>query len=131
MKSNIILLSTIINIFKNSNHIFYSNCSLLGSGISTHTLDSGIGTFPLPDYSANAGCKSITKGKAYGESDPSHLQGKHGSGMKMSHKAWTLERELSSLEEDYMGGQDMDHHTGTLENKIPSTQIANIVHDGI
>uniref|UniRef100_A0A673KWU8 Nck-associated protein 5-like n=1 Tax=Sinocyclocheilus rhinocerous TaxID=307959 RepID=A0A673KWU8_9TELE len=84
-----------------------------GSGISTHTLDSGIGTFPLPDYSANAGCKSIPKGKAHGESDPSHLQGKHGSGMKMSHKAWTLERELSSLEEDYMGGQDMDHHTGT------------------
>uniref|UniRef100_A0A673MC16 Nck-associated protein 5-like n=1 Tax=Sinocyclocheilus rhinocerous TaxID=307959 RepID=A0A673MC16_9TELE len=82
-----------------------------GSGISTHTLDSGIGTFPLPDYSANAGCKSIPKGKAHGESDPSHLQGKHGSGMKMSHKAWTLERELSSLEEDYMGGQDMDHHT--------------------
>ncbi|KAL1250008.1 hypothetical protein QQF64_021013 [Cirrhinus molitorella] len=100
-----------------------------GSGISTHTLDSGIGTFPLPDYSANAGCKSIPKGKAHGESDPSHLQGKHGSGMKMSHKAWTLERELSSLEEDYMGGQDMDHHTSTLENKIPSTQIANIVHD--
>uniref|UniRef100_A0A672LK03 NCK-associated protein 5-like n=1 Tax=Sinocyclocheilus grahami TaxID=75366 RepID=A0A672LK03_SINGR len=97
-----------------------------GSGISTHTLDSGIGTFPLPDYSANAGCKSIPKGKAHGESDPSHLQGKHGSGMKMSHKAWTLERELSSLEEDYMGGQDMDHHTSTLENKIPSSQIANI-----
>ncbi|RXN26887.1 nck-associated 5-like isoform X1 [Labeo rohita] len=78
-----------------------------GSGISTHTLDSGIGTFPLPDYSANAGCKSIPKGKAHGESDPSHLQGKHGSGMKMSHKAWTLERELSSLEEDYMGGTDI------------------------
>uniref|UniRef100_A0A8C2GY94 NCK-associated protein 5-like n=1 Tax=Cyprinus carpio TaxID=7962 RepID=A0A8C2GY94_CYPCA len=77
-----------------------------GSGISTYTLDSGIGTFPLPDYSANAGCKSIPKGKAHGESDPSHLQGKHGSGMKMSHKAWTLERELSSLEEDYMGVPD-------------------------
>lgn len=105
--------------------------SFLGSGISTHTLDSGIGTFPLPDYSANAGCKSIPKGKAHGECDPSHLQGKHGSGMKMSHKAWTLERELSCLEEDYMGGQDMDHHTSTLENKIPSSQIANIVHDGI
>lgn len=49
----------------------------------------------------------------------------------MSHKAWTLERELSCLEEDYMGGQDMDHHTSTLENKIPSSQIANIVHDGM
>ncbi|XP_077074291.1 nck-associated protein 5-like isoform X3 [Siphateles boraxobius] len=101
-----------------------------GSGISTHTLDSGIGTFPLPDYSANAGCKSIPKGKAHGECDPSHLQGKHGSGMKMPHKAWTLERELSCLEEDFIGGQDIDHHTSNLENKIPSSQIANIVHEG-
>lgn len=30
-----------------------------------------------------------------------------------------------------MGSQDMDHHTSTIENKIPSGQIANIVHDGI
>ncbi|XP_051517991.1 nck-associated protein 5-like isoform X2 [Myxocyprinus asiaticus] len=101
-----------------------------GSGISTHTLDSGIGTFPLPDYSANAGCKSISKGKAQGESDTSLLQGKNGLGMKISHKVWTLERELSSLEEDYMGSQDMDQHSSTMETKIPSSQIANIVHDG-
>lgn len=51
--------------------------------------------------------------------------------MKISHKAWTVERELSSLEEDYMGSQDMDHHTSTLENKIPTSQIANIVHEGM
>lgn len=113
------------NLAENIHHEHFA-----GSGISTHTLDSGIGTFPLPDYSANAGCKSIPKGKSYGESDPSHLQGKHVSGMKISHKAWTLERELSSLEEDYMGSQDVDHHTSTLENKIPTSQIENIVHDG-
>ncbi|XP_055044110.2 nck-associated protein 5-like isoform X2 [Misgurnus anguillicaudatus] len=113
------------NLAENIHHEHFA-----GSGISTHTLDSGIGTFPLPDYSANAGCKSIPKGKTHGESDPSLSQGKHGSGIKISHKAWTLERELSSLEEDYMGSQDIDHHTSTLENKIPASQIANIVHDG-
>ncbi|KAL7864261.1 hypothetical protein AOLI_G00156810 [Acnodon oligacanthus] len=99
-----------------------------GSGISTHTLDSGIGTFPLPDYSANAGCKSIPKGKAQGESDPSLPQGRHGSGMKIPQKAWTLERELSSLEEDYIMGQEVDG--ATLEGKIVPSQVANMSHEG-
>ncbi|XP_076840599.1 nck-associated protein 5-like isoform X2 [Brachyhypopomus gauderio] len=83
-----------------------------GSGISTHTLDSGIGTFPLPDYSTNAGCKNMPKVKAQGEKEPSLTQGIHGSGVKIPHKAWNLERELSSLEEDYIMGQEMDR---TLE----------------
>ncbi|TRZ02454.1 hypothetical protein DNTS_030281 [Danionella cerebrum] len=99
-----------------------------GSGISTHTLDSGIGTFPLPDYSANTGCKSIPKGKNPGETEASLLQAKHNSAVKLSSKAWTLERELSSLEEDYMSAQE--HHTSTVEIKIPPSQIASIVHDG-
>lgn len=94
-----------------------------GSGISTHTLDSGIGTFPLPDYSANAGCKSIPKGKTQGENDPSFAQGRHGSGIKIPHKAWTLERELSSLEEDYIMGQEVD-------SKIASNQAADMSHEG-
>lgn len=99
-----------------------------GSGISTHTLDSGIGTFPLPDYSANSGCKSIPKGKAQGENDPSHPQGRHGSGMKIPHKAWTLERELSSLEEDYIMGQEVD--SATLEGKIAPRQVSDISCEG-
>ncbi|KAG9269060.1 nck-associated protein 5-like isoform X1 [Astyanax mexicanus] len=99
-----------------------------GSGISTHTLDSGIGTFPLPDYSANAGCKSIPKGKAQGENDPSLPQGRHGSGMKIPHKAWTLERELSSLEEDYIMGQEVD--SATLQGKIAPHQVADMSHEG-
>ncbi|XP_072512504.1 nck-associated protein 5-like isoform X2 [Salminus brasiliensis] len=99
-----------------------------GSGISTHTLDSGIGTFPLPDYSANAGCKSIPKGKAQGDNDPSLPQGRHGSGMKIPHKAWTLERELSSLEEDYIMGQEVD--SATLEGKIAPNQVADMRHEG-
>ncbi|KAI4876015.1 hypothetical protein NFI96_019279 [Prochilodus magdalenae] len=99
-----------------------------GSGISTHTLDSGIGTFPLPDYSANAGCKSIPKGKAQGENDPSLPQGRHGSGMKIPHKAWTLERELSSLEEDYIMGQEVN--SATLEGKVVPSQVAGMSHEG-
>ncbi|XP_066527366.1 nck-associated protein 5-like isoform X2 [Hoplias malabaricus] len=99
-----------------------------GSGISTHTLDSGIGTFPLPDYSANTGCKSIPKGKAQGENDPSLPQGRHGSGMKIPHKAWTLERELSSLEEDYIMGQEVDG--ANLEGKTAPGQVADVNHEG-
>ncbi|KAM9445397.1 nck-associated protein 5-like isoform 1-T3 [Clarias gariepinus] len=99
-----------------------------GSGISTHTLDSGIGTFPLPDYSMNAGCKSIPKGKAQGETDPSFPQGRHGSGIKIPHKAWTLERELSSLEEDYIMGQEID--STPLEGKLAPNQVANTGQEG-
>lgn len=101
---------------------------LTGSGISTHTLDSGIGTFPLPDYSMNAGCKSIPKGKAQGETDPSFPQGRHGSGIKIPHKAWTLERELSSLEEDYIMGQEID--STPLEGKLAPNQVANTGQEG-
>ncbi|XP_062871269.1 nck-associated protein 5-like [Trichomycterus rosablanca] len=97
-----------------------------GSGISTHTLDSGIGTFPLPDYSANTGCKSIPKGKAQADNDPSFPQGRHGSGMKIPHKTWTLERELSSLEEDYIMGQEM--HGTVLEGEMEPSHIADIGH---
>ncbi|XP_026867755.2 nck-associated protein 5-like [Electrophorus electricus] len=96
-----------------------------GSGISTHTLDSGIGTFPLPDYSANAGCKNTPKVKAQGENEPPLPQ---GSGVKIPHKAWNLERELSSLEEDYIMGQEMD--STTLEGKIASSQVSDMCLEG-
>ncbi|KAK3519226.1 hypothetical protein QTP70_022212 [Hemibagrus guttatus] len=99
-----------------------------GSGISTHTLDSGIGTFPLPDYSVNAGCKSVPKGKAQGENDPPFPQGRHGSGIKIPHKAWTLERELSSLEEDYIMGQEMDRTP--LEGMLAPNQVADMGQEG-
>ncbi|XP_028848385.1 nck-associated protein 5-like [Denticeps clupeoides] len=71
-----------------------------GSGMSTYTLDSGIGTFPLPDSSVSAGNKSIPKLKSRGEGDISL-----SSGTKVPRKAWTLERELSSLEE---GGKELE-----------------------
>lgn len=110
---------------------FWLNCFCIkldftGSGISTHTLDSGIGTFPLPDYSVNAGCKSVPKGKAQGENDPLFPQGRHGSGIKIPHKAWTLERELSSLEEDYIMGQDSTQ----LEGKLVPSQVADTGQEG-
>lgn len=99
-----------------------------GSGISTHTLDSGIGTFPLPDYSVNAGCKSVPKGKAQRENDPPFPQGRHGSGIKIPHKAWTLERELSSLDEDFIMGQEMERTP--LEGKLAPNQAADMVQEG-
>ncbi|KAJ7999292.1 hypothetical protein DPEC_G00213910 [Dallia pectoralis] len=43
-----------------------------GSGASMRTLDSGIGTFPMPDYASSAAGKSIPKGK---------LQGLEGRGL--------------------------------------------------
>lgn len=114
-------------------HIYFTwpvfNLFPPGSGISTHTLDSGIGTFPLPDYSTNTGCKSIPKGKVQADNDPSLPQGRHGSGMKIPHKAWTLERELSSLEEDYIMGQEM--HRTVLEGVMEPGHIADIAHEGI
>ncbi|XP_035237802.1 nck-associated protein 5-like [Anguilla anguilla] len=69
---------------------------LAGCGASTHTLDSGIGTFPLPDYTGCAAVKSIPMARPRGEHDS---PGKQGPTMKVPHKARTLDRELTSLEE--------------------------------
>ncbi|KAL4655588.1 nck-associated protein 5-like [Arapaima gigas] len=70
-----------------------------GSGSSMRTLDSGIGTFPLPDYAGGSAVKSIPKFKPQGEQEFFMSQGKLGPMTKASHKAHTLERELSALEE--------------------------------
>uniref|UniRef100_A0AAY4BD32 Nck-associated protein 5 C-terminal domain-containing protein n=1 Tax=Denticeps clupeoides TaxID=299321 RepID=A0AAY4BD32_9TELE len=86
-----------------------------GSGMSTYTLDSGIGTFPLPDSSVSAGNKSIPKLKSRGEGDISL-----SSGTKVPRKAWTLERELSSLEE---GGKELE--------ALEAVHMARIVQEGI
>ncbi|XP_061075606.1 nck-associated protein 5-like [Conger conger] len=69
-----------------------------GSGASMRTLDSGIGTFPLPDYVIGAAGKSIPKARPQGEQE-SASHGKPGPVTKVPRKARTLERELSSLEE--------------------------------
>uniref|UniRef100_A0A8C8C5C2 Nck-associated protein 5 C-terminal domain-containing protein n=1 Tax=Oncorhynchus tshawytscha TaxID=74940 RepID=A0A8C8C5C2_ONCTS len=101
-----------------------SSQHITGSGASMRTLDSGIGTFPMPDYASNAAGKSITKGKPQGEQGFSGSQGKHGAKMKVSRKAHTLERELSSLDEvnpsilygSGLEGKDIDAYGAHMQN---------------
>ncbi|XP_028309518.1 nck-associated protein 5-like [Gouania willdenowi] len=66
-----------------------------GSGASTYTLDSGIGTFPLPDCSSGAALRGLSKTRAVAE----HHSG--GSPGRAGRRARTLERDLTSQEENY------------------------------
>ncbi|XP_047224795.1 nck-associated protein 5-like isoform X1 [Girardinichthys multiradiatus] len=61
-----------------------------GSGASTYTLDSGIGTFPLPDCSSGAMGRGPSKARAGAE---------HHSPGRSGRRARTLDRELTSQEE--------------------------------
>uniref|UniRef100_A0A6Q2XGJ7 Nck-associated protein 5 C-terminal domain-containing protein n=1 Tax=Esox lucius TaxID=8010 RepID=A0A6Q2XGJ7_ESOLU len=97
-----------------------------GSGASMRTLDSGIGTFPMPDYASSAAGKSIPKGKLQGEQGCPGSQGKHGAIMKVPRKARTLERELSSLDEV---NSSVLYGTG-LEGKGPNMHVSNTIHEG-
>ncbi|CAJ1084425.1 nck-associated protein 5-like isoform X1 [Xyrichtys novacula] len=65
-----------------------------GSGASTYTLDSGIGTFPLPDCSSGAAGRGLSKTRAGAD----HHSGSPG---RAGRRARTLERELTSQEECY------------------------------
>uniref|UniRef100_A0A1A8RQT7 NCK-associated protein 5-like n=2 Tax=Nothobranchius rachovii TaxID=451742 RepID=A0A1A8RQT7_9TELE len=64
-----------------------------GSGASTYTLDSGIGTFPLPDCSSGATGRGPSKPRAGAEHHFSESPGRAGR------RARTLDRELTSQEE--------------------------------
>lgn len=66
-----------------------------GSGASTYTLDSGIGTFPLPDCSSGAAGRGPSKGRAGAEHHSAGSPGRSGR------RARTLDRELTSQEECY------------------------------
>ncbi|XP_035014717.1 nck-associated protein 5-like [Hippoglossus stenolepis] len=66
-----------------------------GSGASTYTLDSGIGTFPLPDCSSGAAGRSLSKTRAGAEHHSSGSPGRAGR------RARTLDRELPSQDECY------------------------------
>ncbi|XP_068453180.1 nck-associated protein 5-like [Clinocottus analis] len=67
-----------------------------GSGASTYTLDSGIGTFPLPDCSSGAAGRSLSKSRAGAERHSSGSPGRAGR------RARTLDREPTSQEECYV-----------------------------
>ncbi|KAM6925483.1 nck-associated protein 5-like [Xenentodon cancila] len=64
-----------------------------GSGASTYTLDSGIGTFPLPDCSSSATGRSLSKTKGGAEHLSTDSPGRAGR------RARTLDREPISQEE--------------------------------
>ncbi|CAB1455589.1 unnamed protein product [Pleuronectes platessa] len=66
-----------------------------GSGASTYTLDSGIGTFPLPDCSSGAAGRSLSKTRAGAEHHASGSPGRAGR------RARTLDRELPTQDECY------------------------------
>uniref|UniRef100_A0A3Q2QN46 NCK-associated protein 5-like n=1 Tax=Fundulus heteroclitus TaxID=8078 RepID=A0A3Q2QN46_FUNHE len=63
-----------------------------GSGASTYTLDSGIGTFPLPDCSSGAAGRGPSKARAGAEHHSADSPGRSGR------RARTLDRELTSEE---------------------------------
>ncbi|KAL7398442.1 hypothetical protein ABVT39_010119 [Epinephelus coioides] len=66
-----------------------------GSGASTYTLDSGIGTFPLPDCSSGAAGRGLSKTRAGAERHSSSSPGRAGR------RARTLDREPTPQEECY------------------------------
>ncbi|XP_029549616.1 nck-associated protein 5-like isoform X3 [Salmo trutta] len=98
-----------------------------GSGASMRTLDSGIGTFPMPDYASSMAGKSIPKGKPQGEQGFSCSQGKHGAMMKVPRKAHTLERELSSLDEV----NPFVLYGSGLEGKGTNMHLSSTIHEDI
>uniref|UniRef100_A0A8C9T064 Nck-associated protein 5-like n=1 Tax=Scleropages formosus TaxID=113540 RepID=A0A8C9T064_SCLFO len=103
------------------NKVFF----FLGSGSSMRTLDSGIGTFPLPDYAGGAVVKSVPKFKSQGEQEFLSSQGKLGPVTKAPRKAHTLERELSALEEV----NTCALYGSALEEKDLSIQLSNTIHE--
>ncbi|KAL7843037.1 hypothetical protein AOLI_G00245490 [Acnodon oligacanthus] len=96
-----------------------------GSGSSMRTLDSGIGTFPLPDYASSAAGKGIPKPQ--GDQGFSTSQGKQGALLKGPRKARTLERELSSLDEV----NPCVLYASPLEAKGPAMHLSSTIHEDI
>ncbi|XP_072522666.1 uncharacterized protein [Salminus brasiliensis] len=96
-----------------------------GSGSSMRTLDSGIGTFPLPDYASSAAGKGIPKPQ--GDHGFCASQGKPGALLKAPRKARTLERELSSLDEV----NPCVLYGSPLEAKGPAMHLSSTIHEDI
>ncbi|XP_015199848.2 nck-associated protein 5-like [Lepisosteus oculatus] len=104
-----------------------------GSGSSTRTLDSGIGTFPLPDYAGCVAGKLVPKVKPRGDQEFSAPLGKAGPVTKVPRKARTLERELSSLEEAFPRDKDLSPglYSAALEGKGSSTHLSTAIQEDV
>ncbi|XP_025068189.1 nck-associated protein 5-like [Alligator sinensis] len=68
-------------------------------GSLTRTLDSGIGTFPPPDYCSGVPSKPPPKPKSRSDTPPGTAPGRPPASTKVPRKARTLEREVPSLED--------------------------------
>uniref|UniRef100_W5LRA6 Nck-associated protein 5 C-terminal domain-containing protein n=1 Tax=Astyanax mexicanus TaxID=7994 RepID=W5LRA6_ASTMX len=104
--------------------LLFSYYSPPGSGSSMRTLDSGIGTFPLPDYASSAAGKGVAKPQ--GDQGFFCSQGKQGALLKAPRKARTLERELSSLDEV----NPCVLYGSPLEAKAPAVHLSSTIHEG-
>ncbi|KAJ8016989.1 hypothetical protein DPEC_G00013110 [Dallia pectoralis] len=101
------------------------------SGASTYTLDSGIGTFPLPDYNSGATGRSLSKMRGADHGPSSSSPGRAGR------KARTLDREPSSLEQCYQPNREMTVpvpdqsvlYQSVLEGKGMNRHTAGVIHE--
>ncbi|XP_045063016.1 nck-associated protein 5-like isoform X2 [Coregonus clupeaformis] len=97
------------------------------SGASTYTLDSGIGTFPLPDYCGGTPGRSLSKVRGAGAEHCSS-----GSPGRAGRRARTLDREPSSMEQCYQPHREMTApvmYGSVLEGKGMSRQTAGVIHE--
>lgn len=102
--------------------------SLLASGASTYTLDSGIGTFPLPNYCSGTPGRSLSKVRGAGAE-----HGSSGSPGRAGRRARTLDREPSSMEQCYQSHREMTApvmYGSVLEGKGMPRQTAGVIHEG-
>ncbi|TMS16333.1 Nck-associated protein 5-like [Larimichthys crocea] len=91
-----------------------------GSGASTYTLDSGIGTFPLPDCSSGAAGRGLSKTRAGAEHHSSGSPGRAGR------RARTLDRDLPSQDECYAPHKQLIptiQYGAMLEGRSPAAVI--------
>ncbi|XP_069086611.1 nck-associated protein 5-like isoform X1 [Pleurodeles waltl] len=91
-------------------------------GSLTRTLDSGIGTFPPPDYCSGTPNRSVPRLKTNVDVAPIMPAGGPPAPFKVPRKARTLEREVPSIEETFLPGQ---HHSVPAFHALLSTQEPN------
>ncbi|XP_065275830.1 nck-associated protein 5-like [Emys orbicularis] len=94
-------------------------------GSLTRTLDSGIGTFPPPDYCSGAPSKNLPKLKPSLDPLPSLAPGRPPGGPRVPRKARTLEREVPSAEDVLAPGkhQSMPTFHGVLASVEPPPSL--------
>ncbi|XP_055366087.1 nck-associated protein 5-like [Betta splendens] len=93
-----------------------------GSGASTYTLDSGIGTFPLPDYTGGAVGRGLSRTRAATEHRSS------GSPERAGRRSRTLDREPTSQEDSHAPHK---HLVPTIQygSMLEGRNSASIIHE--